>query len=159
MKAAAMEIVILVAMTIASIGCSDKCSSCSSHDSGEPRDMVTQDEVSSGASDVAQIDSVDDSGGDSTDGSFEDTPVCAADFPCFGYNFICVGYDTYSAAVSHDCHFTCGPGPCMGGTCEPTGLILTCPSGTRCANRLQWSSSGGQQPCALIDGGMDGTDE
>ena len=88
--------------------------------------------------------------------SSSESKVCAADRPCFGYPFVCSGIDRYFQAADHDCHFTCGPGACMGGTCDPMGSELMCPTGTRCI-ALQWQGHQGTPPCAsdVSDAGSD----
>ena len=91
---------------------------------------------------------------DTADGGDKPERICAADSPCFGYPYVCMSSTTYAVGVDHDCHFTCGPGACMGGTCDPTGPVLSCPAGTQCVRRYEWNSKDGQPPCAPSDGGV-----
>jgi hypothetical protein len=59
-------------------------------------------------------------------------PTCYADFPCFGRQAMCVGTTHYQELISHDCHYSCGPELCSGGSCDPVGNVLPCGPGLVC---------------------------
>jgi hypothetical protein len=73
---------------------------------------------------------------------------CVADFPCGTRAHLCTGATTYRQAVTQDCHVRCGPGPCSGMSCEPTGPEMSCPAGMVCKN--PWLSSGTFQPACGV---------
>lgn len=62
----------------------------------------------------------------------DDTPICSADMHCFAGQARCVGTNQIENMVSVDCHHACGPGPCEGGSCIPSGFVRDCPTGTVC---------------------------
>jgi hypothetical protein len=156
-----MTIFFLFESVVGAAGCSEKTSAPTppSQEAGAPSDGKAADQQ-------PDIDSQDDATFDSAppdshiDRGGDGIPICAADFPCRAdYMFVCTGYDTYAAAENHDCHFTCGLGPCVGGTCSATGPNLTCPSGTRCLPfTMGKPMTIAGTPCARLDGGMDDSD-
>lgn len=84
----------------------------------------------------------------------EDGGMCFVDYPCFDGPFLCTGTSTYVPVVSHDCHYKCGPGPCSGGSCDPSGPEQTCPSGTVCMKgRIP---DGVKSPCFAPGTSLDG---
>jgi hypothetical protein len=143
------------------------CSACSGAVAGSPGaadrplddasapDGVAQSELPDAARTDA-LDAVDspyaiDADGDSP---VSDQPTCFVDFPCMGARFQCdaVG-GTYHELQSMDCHVTCGPGPCSGGSCEAVGTALSCPSGTQCVTPGLYQTDMRATPCEPIDGG------
>lgn len=75
--------------------------------------------------------------------------MCNVDFPCKTPDQImCIGPAQYRKMKSFDCHHTCGPGPCSGGSCEPDGPVLDCPPGQKCVSGPYYDGH-----CASPDGG------
>ena len=99
---------------------------------------------------------------DASDGSLSDDSVtpteagCFVDFPCESWEaWQCDDDGHATARESHDCHFACGPGPCSGGSCDPTGAKTTCVPGTHCVEQLpSWGDGGPTKldgPCQPIE--------
>lgn len=82
------------------------------------------------------------------------TSPCLVDFPCSPYDrWRCDGLSVHHYET-HDCHFTCGPGPCSGARCDAT-TTEACPEGTHCVPAAPHVEA----PCALDDAGVsDGGD-
>ena len=86
----------------------------------------------------------------SSGGSTTTTSTCYVDFPCqYTYRCTADGYQPYE--TNYDCHSVCGPGPCSGASCDPSGSPVACPAGTRC---LELGSSDITQACRPIDAGV-----
>jgi hypothetical protein len=65
-------------------------------------------------------------------GSGGSTSMCYVDSPC-QFSFQCASSNSYQAYVTNwDCHSICGPGPCSGASCVPSGSPVACPAGSRC---------------------------
>ena len=65
-------------------------------------------------------------------GAAGSTQMCFVDSPC-QFSYRCADSDSYQAYTTDwDCHSVCGPGPCSGGGCVPSGSPVACPVGTRC---------------------------
>ena len=124
-------------------------------------DLASPDGGPDGALDAAKPDARVDVAPDvapesATDGSETDADAeaagCLTDFPCDPSTaWTCIDDVTAQMNESHDCHFTCGPGPCGGGSCDPTGPVVHCVAPERCVP-ASWSVSA---PCAAPDAGSD----
>jgi hypothetical protein len=77
--------------------------------------------------------------------------VCYVDFPCMGAKFACADARSYQLLQSMDCHFSCGPGPCSGGTCNAVGAPIDCPSGTACVPSTLYGEDLRATPCEVPD--------
>jgi hypothetical protein len=89
------------------------------------------------------------------DGDHPDALLCFADPPCAGRTHMCSGKTTYRRMTNIDCHATCGPGPCTGGTCGVTGPELTCPDGTVCVDPV-YGKPAPPSPCVAESSPADG---
>ncbi|MBI5537031.1 MAG: hypothetical protein HY898_30195 [Deltaproteobacteria bacterium] len=95
------------------------------------------------------------------DAGSDTQPMCYSDFPCRqGETIRCVDDAHYVPVATHDCHYTCGPGPCSGGTCDTAGPSQECPAGTTCIHGvvgIDFDHCGA--PDAGADGAQDATEE
>lgn len=67
-----------------------------------------------------------------TDSGCDAWGYCAADFPCGGRRFVCLGAAGWRRVSSRHCSFRCGCTPCIGQSCEVEGAEMQCPEGTVC---------------------------
>jgi hypothetical protein len=99
-----------------------------------------------------------------TDPSGPELPpqMCFADFPCRpGNRYRCDGTPDYVVLETHECHYSCGPGPCSGESCDPTGPHGHCAAGEQCVADTGSPGdldAGPLMPChPIADAGADAT--